>query len=250
MMRTTSLHQAQAFSGRGEEEDQYSHLSRLSGPEQPTPWHRDWHTGHQTRVVSPSSLTAATQLQCSIRGLSWYSPDILVLDILGLDIAYEVGTLKSTMCPPPFLRDRTLYCSQIVSELAAHGLRMTHNWWFSGHVTQSRTSFFLYVCVISSLSATAGMTSSLSASLSVRVLSPLLTSMSSLTPRDWGRITCSDWPTNYATSTITGQWVQRIFRTLYPVSDMICSEHFQLHTVYLEHLVWISIVSLQTCCES
>ena len=123
-------------------------------------------------------------------------------------------------------------------------------WWFSEHMTQSRTSFFLYVCVISSLSATAGMTSSLSASLSVRALSPLLTSMSSLTPRDWGRTTCSDWPTNYATSTITGQWVQQVFRTFYPVNNVICSEHFQLHTVHLEHLVWISIVSLQTCCES
>ena len=101
------FHQAQAFSGRGEEEDQHSHLSRLSGPaEQPSPRHRDRHTGHQARVVSPFSLTAATRLQCLIRGLSWYSSDILVLDISGLDIAYEVGTLKSTMCPPPSLRNQ------------------------------------------------------------------------------------------------------------------------------------------------
>ena len=97
-----------------------------------------------TQVTKPEWwVYPFTRLRCYnawldiLGGFAWYSPDILGLDVLGVNIAYEVGTFKSKIYPPSL--SGTGSKTWLLIELWVNWLQLMHMAIF-GYMTHSQFS--------------------------------------------------------------------------------------------------------------
>lgn len=109
-------------------------------------------------------------------GFSWYSPDILELGVLEVNIAYDVGTFKSKIYPPSLYEPGLKLDCSWNCEWTGYKLMHMVSDEYAQHVHDifpiSHTIFTAWL--ISSLFGTADMTSSWWASSSSRILHPHL----------------------------------------------------------------------------